>query len=46
MCVRVYSVFVLFCVQVVVLGRTDPLFKESYRMIKKLKKRPRSNKGL
>jgi hypothetical protein len=49
MSVRVYSVFVLFCVQVAALRRADLPSKESYRLckkIKKLKKRPRHNKGL
>jgi hypothetical protein len=47
--VCVYSVFMLSCVQVAAFRRTDPPSKESYRLrkkIKKLKKRPRSNKGL
>jgi hypothetical protein len=34
-CVWVYSVFVLFCMQVVALRRTDHLSKESYRPCKK-----------
>jgi hypothetical protein len=33
--VCVYSVFVLFCVQVEVLGGADPLSKEPYRLCKK-----------
>jgi hypothetical protein len=48
MCVRVYSVFVLFCVYVAALQWADPPAKESYRLckkIKKLKKRPGSSKG-
>jgi hypothetical protein len=47
--VCVYSVFVGSCVQVAALRRADLPSKESYRLcekIKKLKKRPRSNKGL
>jgi hypothetical protein len=49
MSVCVYSVFILPCVQVAALRLTDPPSKESYRLckkIKKVKKRPRSNKGL
>jgi hypothetical protein len=49
MSVCVYSVFVLSCVQVATLRPADPPSKEYYRLckkIKKLKKRPRSNKGL
>jgi hypothetical protein len=45
----VYSVFVLSCVQVAALRQADPPSKKSYRLcknIKKLEKRPRSNKGL
>jgi hypothetical protein len=48
MSVCVYSVFVLSCVQVAALRRTDPPSKESYRLrktIKKLKKRPSPIKG-
>jgi hypothetical protein len=47
MSVCVYSVFVLFCVQVAALRRADSPSKESYglcKKIKKLKKGPRSNK--
>jgi hypothetical protein len=32
MSVCIYSVFVLFCVQIVALRRADPPFKESYRL--------------
>jgi hypothetical protein len=48
MSVCVYSVFVLSYVQVVALWRADTLSKQSCRLfkIKKLKKRPRPNKGL
>jgi hypothetical protein len=49
-CVYVYSVFVLSCVQVAALRRADPQSKESYRLCKKkitkLKKRPGPNKEL
>jgi hypothetical protein len=34
-CVCVYFVFVLSCVQVAALWRTDPPYKESYRLCKK-----------
>jgi hypothetical protein len=34
-CVCVYSVFVLSCVQVAALQRADPPSKESYRLCKK-----------
>jgi hypothetical protein len=34
-CVRVDSVLMLSCVQVVALRRADPLSKESYRLCKK-----------
>jgi hypothetical protein len=46
--VCVYSVFVLSCVQVAVLRRADPISKEFTGCVKnkKLKKRPRPNKGL
>jgi hypothetical protein len=33
--VRIYSVFLLFCVQVGALRRADPPSKESYRLCKK-----------
>jgi hypothetical protein len=49
MSVCVYSVFELSGVAVATLRRVDPPSKESYRLckqIKKLKKRPRPNKGL
>jgi hypothetical protein len=49
MSVYVYSVSVLSCVQVAALRRAHPPSKESHRLckkIKKLKKQPRSNKGL
>jgi hypothetical protein len=49
MYVCIYSVSVLSCVQVAALRRVDLPSTESYRLctkIKKLKKRPRSNKGL
>jgi hypothetical protein len=49
MSVCIYSVFVLSCVQVAALQQADSPSKESYRLcktIKKLKKWPRSNKGL
>jgi hypothetical protein len=49
MFVCVYSILVLFCVQVAALRRADLPSKESYRLckkIKKLKKRPRPKKGL
>jgi hypothetical protein len=49
MSVCVYPVAVLSCAHLAALRRTDPLSKESYRLytrIKKLKKRPRSNKQL
>jgi hypothetical protein len=48
-CVCVYSVFMLSCVQVAALRRADCPSKEFYRLckkIKKLKKRQGSNKGL
>jgi hypothetical protein len=48
-CVRVYSALVSSSGQVAALRRTDPPSKVSYRpckKIKKLKKPPRSNKGL
>jgi hypothetical protein len=38
MTVCVYSVFVLFCVQVAVLRRADPPFKEPYRLFIGLRK--------
>jgi hypothetical protein len=47
--VCVYSVFVLTLLQVAALWLADSPSKESYRLcksIKKVKKRPRSNKGL
>jgi hypothetical protein len=46
--VCVYSVFVLFCVQVAALCRADSASKESYRLcvIKKLKKRPSSTRDV
>jgi hypothetical protein len=34
-CVCVYSVFVLSCIQVAALRRADPLSKEAYRLCKK-----------
>jgi hypothetical protein len=34
--VRVFSVFVLYCVQVASLRRADPSSKESYRLCKKI----------
>jgi hypothetical protein len=49
MSVCIYSVFVMSCVQVVALLLSDPPSKESYWLcnkITKLKKRPKSNKGL
>jgi hypothetical protein len=49
MSVCVYSVFVLSSMQVAALWWVDPPSKESYRLckkLKKLKKLPRSNKGL
>jgi hypothetical protein len=49
MSVCVYRVIVLSCVQVAALRRTDPPSKESYQLckkIKRLRKRPRPNKGL
>jgi hypothetical protein len=44
MSVCVYSVFMLFCVQVAPLRQADPPSKEFHRLciIKKLKKQPRS----
>jgi hypothetical protein len=47
--VRVYSVFVLSCMQVAALRRADHSSKESYRLYKiitELKKSPGPNKGL
>jgi hypothetical protein len=44
-----FILFVLSCVQVVALRRADPASKECCRMckkVKKMKKRPRCNKGL
>jgi hypothetical protein len=37
MSVCVYSVFLLFCVQIAALRRADPPSKESYRLCKRLK---------
>jgi hypothetical protein len=48
MFVSVYSASLLSCMQVAALRQADPSSKESYRSckkIKKLKKRPRPNKG-
>jgi hypothetical protein len=44
-CVCIYSVFVLFCVQVEALRRADPLSKECYRLCKKIKKLKKSSQG-
>jgi hypothetical protein len=38
MSVCVYSVFVLYCVQVAALRQADPPSKESYRLCKNIKK--------
>jgi hypothetical protein len=49
MSVCIYPVFVLFCVYVAAWQQADPPYKEYYllcKKIKKLKKRPRPNKGL
>jgi hypothetical protein len=43
MSVCVYSVFVLFCVYVAALRRSEPPFKESYRLYKE---KETNNKGL
>jgi hypothetical protein len=37
MCVCIYSVFVLFCVQISAVQRTDPPSKESYRLCIRLR---------
>jgi hypothetical protein len=45
-CVSVYSVFVLSCVQVAALRRADHSSKESYRLCKKDCEIEEPNKGL